>query len=150
MNISNDVIDLTQSFSLAKVHNTTNVVIDLLDTDDSFNSSFITIIERDNITSESAKETPCKKKGHRHKHKLDGLGSSKQDTSKSNKRKSNGWGDCPICWDELGRHPLASTKCGHVYCLKCLEHSLKIEKRCPTCRRVLKGTSAYHPLYINM
>lgn len=62
MNISNDVIDLTESFSLAKVHNTTNVVIDLLDTDDSFNSSFITIIERDNITSESAKEPPCKKK----------------------------------------------------------------------------------------
>lgn len=70
-------------------------------------------------------------------------------TESKRKRLSSGLGECPICCDELGRHPLASTKCGHVYCLKCLEQSLKIAKKCPTCRCVLKGSSAYHPLYLN-
>lgn len=62
---------------------------------------------------------------------------------------SSKFGECAICWDELGINPLASTKCGHVYCLKCLEKSLQIEKRCPTCRCSLKGKLAYHPLYLN-
>lgn len=64
------------------------------------------------------------------------------------KKNINKFGECPICWDELGKNPLASTKCGHVYCLKCLENALQIEKKCPCCRRVLKGSAAYHPLYL--
>lgn len=59
------------------------------------------------------------------------------------------FGGCPICWDELGKNPLASTKCGHVYCMKCLQEYLKLEKKCPTCRQVLKGSNAYHPLYLS-
>lgn len=59
------------------------------------------------------------------------------------------FGGCPICWDELGKNPLASTKCGHVYCLKCLEDYLKLQKKCPICRQSLKRNSAYHPLYLS-
>lgn len=62
---------------------------------------------------------------------------------------TNKFGECAICWDELGTNPLASTKCGHVYCLTCLEQSLQIEKKCPMCRCSLKGKLAYHPLYLN-
>lgn len=59
-------------------------------------------------------------------------------------------GQCPICWATLGKNPLASTTCGHVYCLKCLEQALKLRKTCPTCRCPLKKKSGYHPIYLNM
>lgn len=65
------------------------------------------------------------------------------------KNKSNSFGECPICWEALGKNPLASTKCGHVYCMKCIERSLQSEKKCPTCRSSLKGKAAYHPLYLS-
>lgn len=57
-------------------------------------------------------------------------------------------GQCPICWDELGKNPLSSTWCGHVFCTECLEQSLKQEKRCPTCRRCVNGRTKYHPLFL--
>lgn len=69
----------------------------------------------------------------------------------NNKTVTNGasrFGDCPICFDELGQNPLASTKCGHVFCLQCLVQALCTEKRCPKCRCKLNGSSAYHPLYV--
>lgn len=75
----------------------------------------------------------------------------RQEHLKENKAGTNAasrFGDCPICFDELGQNPIASTKCGHVFCLQCLQQALTIEKRCPKCRRVLKGPSAYHPLYV--
>ncbi|XP_028156240.1 uncharacterized RING finger protein C548.05c-like [Ostrinia furnacalis] len=140
---SDAVIDLTRSFvSFAtdqdqfKTNNV--VVIDLLDTDD----------ER-NINSVQEK---ISNKKHRQQHieKTGSGGSSYKEKRSSPKTQSYDWGECPICWDKMGSNPLASTKCGHVYCLKCLERSLKVEKRCPTCRRGLKGNSAYHPLYLNI
>lgn len=69
-------------------------------------------------------------------------------SSKKRKRSSNNARVCPICLDELGQNPLSSTKCGHVFCQLCLEQSLALEKKCPTCRQGLKGKTAYHPLYL--
>ncbi|XP_052737509.1 E3 ubiquitin-protein ligase RNF4 [Bicyclus anynana] len=60
----------------------------------------------------------------------------------------NKFGDCPICWDELGKNPLASTVCGHVFCFKCLKQALLRLKQCPTCRRALRDERYFHPLYI--
>nr|XP_053616866.1 E3 ubiquitin-protein ligase RNF4-like [Plodia interpunctella] len=57
--------------------------------------------------------------------------------------------ECPICWDDMLNKPLASTKCGHVFCKKCLKKSLKTMKRCPKCRQSLNGNKAFHPLYLS-
>ncbi|CAH0727302.1 unnamed protein product, partial [Brenthis ino] len=129
------VIDLTSSFTLA-VHNFSNTIIEL-DSDESFNLS------PDENLPKSKK--PSKRKADEEIMKMS-QGSSKR---LCKDRTSSKFGNCAICWDELGTNPLASTKCGHVYCLKCLEQSLQIEKRCPTCRSKLTGKLAYHPLYLN-
>lgn len=72
----------------------------------------------------------------------------KKSITPKKKKKSGTLGDCPICLDPLGKNQLASTKCGHVFCFKCLERALQSEKKCPTCRRSMKSCNSYHPLYI--
>lgn len=60
-------------------------------------------------------------------------------------------GDCPICLDPLhSSNGIASTICGHVFCLKCIQASVKTNgKKCPTCRKALKGAGGgYHQLYL--
>ncbi|XP_063634392.1 uncharacterized protein LOC134805032 [Cydia splendana] len=57
-------------------------------------------------------------------------------------------GECPICLDNLQRGSIASTNCGHVFCLECIKQSLKSSgKRCPTCRKQLKGVG-YHQVFL--
>ncbi|XP_013183322.1 uncharacterized protein LOC106129338 [Amyelois transitella] len=58
------------------------------------------------------------------------------------------YGDCPICMDSLANKTMASTICGHVFCLKCIESALKTGgRKCPTCRKVLKK-GGYHQLFL--
>ncbi|CAK1602051.1 unnamed protein product [Parnassius mnemosyne] len=133
-NCDGDVIDLTESFTLIDHCCLADVVIEI-DTDESFS----TIIENTNDLqsakkSKKRRNTPPKE----------------FDVTKSDTRKSSKFGNCPICWEELGKNPLASTKCGHVYCLLCLEQHLCTDKKCPTCRKLLKGSTAYHPLYLSL
>ncbi|KAF9421548.1 hypothetical protein HW555_002481 [Spodoptera exigua] len=63
--------------------------------------------------------------------------------------KETTFGTCPICLDELGDEPMASTICGHVFCIDCIHKYLKHEPKCPTCRKDLKGSKVYHPLYLS-
>lgn len=60
------------------------------------------------------------------------------------------FGECPICLDPLSSKGIASTTCGHVFCLKCIKASFKMTgKRCPTCRKLLKGAGGgYHQLFL--
>ncbi|XP_026758879.1 E3 ubiquitin-protein ligase RNF4-like [Galleria mellonella] len=136
MSTCDDYIDLTDSFTLVDHCALSDIIIEL-DADDSVT---ITSVMKKNKkrrrkTSEGAPTTEKRKSS----------GASEIKTSEPKK-----FSACPICWDELGSNPLASTKCGHVFCLKCLEQYLKIEKKCPTCRQALKGAKAYHPLYLNL
>ncbi|XP_059054162.1 putative uncharacterized protein DDB_G0282133 [Achroia grisella] len=63
-------------------------------------------------------------------------------------KKSNGIGDCPICMDSLANKSIASTLCGHVFCMTCIKAAIKASsKRCPTCRKNLKGVG-YHQLFL--
>ncbi|GBP76401.1 E3 ubiquitin-protein ligase RNF4 [Eumeta japonica] len=55
---------------------------------------------------------------------------------------------CPICQDKLSKK-LVSTKCGHVFCQRCLLTWLNTQNNCPTCRRRLGKRSAYHVLYLD-
>ncbi|CAG9581423.1 unnamed protein product [Danaus chrysippus] len=137
-----DIIDLTASLSCARQCTLSNVVIDLVTTDESFYDSSI---EADVDVSQSPiKLKSSKRKGN---FQCSDIPSKKKPDVINNK--SNSFGDCPICWEALGKNPLASTKCGHVYCMKCLERSLQSEKKCPSCRCSLKGKAAYHPLYLS-
>ncbi|KAM3966669.1 uncharacterized protein ACR2FA_012206 [Aphomia sociella] len=62
--------------------------------------------------------------------------------------KPKGIGDCPICMDSLENNSVASTLCGHVFCMTCIKAAIKSSgKRCPTCRKVLKGVG-YHQLFL--
>lgn len=59
---------------------------------------------------------------------------------------------CPICMEgyseimQSGRL-IMSTKCGHIFCSRCLHDSLKNASFCPTCRKKLSHKQ-YHPIYI--
>jgi endogenous inhibitor of DNA gyrase (YacG/DUF329 family) len=56
--------------------------------------------------------------------------------------------ECPICLESVVNREPVSTICGHIYCKDCLVNSLKITtKKCPTCKKQLKGKNSFHPLY---
>ncbi|XP_066397506.1 uncharacterized protein [Miscanthus floridulus] len=52
---------------------------------------------------------------------------------------------CPICWNKM-EEP-STTTCGHVFCDMCIKQAIKIQKKCPTCRKGLKMNSA-HRIYL--
>ncbi|CAB3257172.1 unnamed protein product [Arctia plantaginis] len=56
-------------------------------------------------------------------------------------------GDCPICMEKLSGKGIGSTICGHVFCMSCLQRAVKTNKRCPTCRKMLK-CNGYHKLFL--
>lgn len=60
------------------------------------------------------------------------------------------FGECPICIEPLSRsNGMASTICGHVFCLKCIEASIKVNgRRCPSCRKSLRRAGGYHQIYL--
>ena len=75
--------------------------------------------------------------------------------------------NCPICLDSfkemkkkgdfycikikykiiLAGKQLASTICGHVFCVPCVSYCVRINGQCPTCRRRLP-INGYHPIYL--
>ena len=53
---------------------------------------------------------------------------------------------CAVCLDSA--RDLASTVCGHVFCVECIEEALEHKpRRCPTCRKHLRPTQ-YHRLFL--
>uniref|UniRef100_A0A0A9CWR9 RING-type domain-containing protein n=1 Tax=Arundo donax TaxID=35708 RepID=A0A0A9CWR9_ARUDO len=52
---------------------------------------------------------------------------------------------CPVCMNELTE--ASSTTCGHIFCKKCIEASIRAQKKCPTCRRKLTKNS-FHRVYL--
>ncbi|XP_028173090.1 GATA zinc finger domain-containing protein 14-like [Ostrinia furnacalis] len=57
-------------------------------------------------------------------------------------------GDCPICMDSLSSKPIASTICGHVFCMNCLKLSIRSNgSKCPTCRKVIKK-GGFHQIFL--
>jgi len=60
--------------------------------------------------------------------------------------------NCPICLDSFKEmkkkgKQLASTICGHVFCVPCVSYCVRINGQCPTCRRRLP-INGYHPIYL--
>uniref|UniRef100_A0A453GBC4 RING-type domain-containing protein n=1 Tax=Aegilops tauschii subsp. strangulata TaxID=200361 RepID=A0A453GBC4_AEGTS len=52
---------------------------------------------------------------------------------------------CPVCINELV--DASSTICGHIFCKKCIEASIRFQKKCPTCRRRLTLRN-FHRIYL--
>lgn len=59
-----------------------------------------------------------------------------------------GW-SCTICMDDFSDcSQLASTECGHIFCLPCIERSLRDINRCPMCAKALGGRNSFHRLFL--
>lgn len=57
-------------------------------------------------------------------------------------------GDCPICMENLSNRTVASTICGHIFCMPCIQAATKTGgKKCPTCRKALRG-AGFHQLFL--
>mmetsp|Transcript_11267 Transcript_11267/g.31955 ORF Transcript_11267/g.31955 Transcript_11267/m.31955 type:complete len:181 (+) Transcript_11267:684-1226(+) len=48
---------------------------------------------------------------------------------------------CPVCLDPI--QVMTSTICGHVFCDACIRAAIKVQKRCPTCRKPLTARSLH-------
>ncbi|KAI5640584.1 ring finger domain-containing protein [Phthorimaea operculella] len=142
MSGKNEVIDLTDSFTLIDHCQLADVIIELDD------SNYVPTPEPASPRPEhsSIPKKPTKKKTPKKCLQRSPSRSPRNNRSKSAK----GIGDCPVCWDELGKNSLASTKCGNIFCLRCIQQVVKQTKSCPTCRCPLKGAAAYHPIYLSL
>ncbi|KAJ1290292.1 hypothetical protein BS78_02G232300 [Paspalum vaginatum] len=52
---------------------------------------------------------------------------------------------CPICLNKM-EEP-STTTCGHIFCDTCIKQAIKVQKKCPTCRKGLRVNSA-HRIYL--
>ncbi|KAJ2947896.1 hypothetical protein O0L34_g9686 [Tuta absoluta] len=139
----NEVIDLTDSFTLIDHCQLADVVIELDD------SNYVST--PDPVSPSPEQRSSIKKPGKKKTPKKCLQRKSPARSPRNVRSKSaKGIGDCPVCWDELGKNSLASTKCGHVFCLHCIQQVVKQTKSCPTCRCLLKGAAAYHPIYLSL
>lgn len=53
---------------------------------------------------------------------------------------------CAICMDTMEEE--TSTICGHIFCRKCIVEAMKMQKKCPTCRKRL-ANSQIHRIYLS-
>ncbi|XP_063395232.1 E3 ubiquitin-protein ligase RNF4-like [Cydia fagiglandana] len=161
-NNSESVIDLTEcSFTLVNHNRLDNVIINL-DTEDSFREENVGTVSRaskrrkrrhSRLRADNHPETSIldlctpdvkKKKSTKSKNKS-GKVATPDNTPDKIPRQTLG---CPICFEEFSGQALASTNCGHVFCLECLKRALKSKPQCPTCRTSLRGKTKYHPLFL--
>ncbi|KAI5638507.1 zinc finger, c3HC4 type (RING finger) domain-containing protein [Phthorimaea operculella] len=56
---------------------------------------------------------------------------------------------CPICFENINKDQISSTRCGHVFCTDCIKRALKRTPKCPICLRWLRGARAHHPLHFH-
>jgi hypothetical protein len=54
---------------------------------------------------------------------------------------------CAICMDSIAKNEMASTTCGHVFCVGCIERAFqgRREGKCPTCR---KTRQRFHRIFV--
>lgn len=60
---------------------------------------------------------------------------------------------CVICFEGFSQQAISFTPCGHMFCSKCIEHSIKLHKRCPSCNGPVKLTElkqAHLPMLVEM
>lgn len=60
---------------------------------------------------------------------------------------SKSYGECPVCMESLQKVNAVSTFCGHIFCETCIKKVKLSSKKCPTCRKVLRG-KGYHQIFL--
>lgn len=61
---------------------------------------------------------------------------------------------CPICMETIqqfekeGRQIMV-TRCGHIFCSACIRESVKVQRKCPTCRKPINLRGGFHELFIS-
>ncbi|XP_046970083.1 probable E3 ubiquitin-protein ligase bre1 [Vanessa cardui] len=74
--------------------------------------------------------------------------SSEQNVNQEEKKTSFISARCPICMESLAEKVIASTLCGHLFCMSCIKAALKYPpKKCPTCRQKITGIG-YHQIFL--
>ncbi|XP_019460802.1 PREDICTED: E3 ubiquitin-protein ligase RNF4-like isoform X2 [Lupinus angustifolius] len=63
----------------------------------------------------------------------DSSSSTKENARKSSETPKDPVFNCPICIGPL-IEPV-STKCGHIFCNKCIRAAITVQAKCPTCRK---------------
>ncbi|XP_026484843.2 probable E3 ubiquitin-protein ligase bre1 [Vanessa tameamea] len=73
---------------------------------------------------------------------------SEQNVNQEEKKTSFISARCPICMESLAEKVIASTLCGHLFCMPCIKAALKYPpKKCPTCRQKITGIG-YHQIFL--
>ena len=49
--------------------------------------------------------------------------------------KERGWGECPICFEDIEFKGSAHTDCHHYFHRECIKNELQVRKRCPLCNQ---------------
>lgn len=57
--------------------------------------------------------------------------------------------ECTVCLEAIGDQEVSSSKCGHLFCTKCITKSIRTRTRCPACNTVL-GLKDFHSLYLSL
>ena len=52
---------------------------------------------------------------------------------------------CPICQEEVKQ--VQATKCGHIFHKACIQQAIRVQHRCPICKKKLTQRD-HHPLYL--
>ena len=53
--------------------------------------------------------------------------------------------NCPICLNPFGTNTIATTTCGHQFCMKCLGKHMQTRTDCPLCRAEIPDAAAPPP-----
>lgn len=54
---------------------------------------------------------------------------------------------CPICMDSVKANSPHSTICGHIFCGDCIKQAIRLQKKCPMCKKAISAKQI-HPIYL--
>ncbi|XP_054726174.1 uncharacterized protein LOC129236027 isoform X1 [Anastrepha obliqua] len=54
---------------------------------------------------------------------------------------------CPVCMESCINNEPTSTKCGHVFCARCIREAIRLTHKCPMCNKKLKPNMMFR-IYI--
>lgn len=50
---------------------------------------------------------------------------------------------CPICLESCIKQQPTSTRCGHIFCEKCIKHFIQVDSKCPICKMKINNSDLF-------